>query len=194
MTTDAYTSTATEQTADDVRQKAEQTAQAIVSQAHEVASTQANTQMTRAASLLDGVAQSLRQTGQSMRTDQPQIASLADQTVDRVEGISNYLRNHDFNDVVRDAESYAKREPIIFLGAAFGLGFVAARFLKASAPQSGPRERYGVMDRSTIGRTSSDYASAYGRGGYGNDYGREYATQSTGSSRSGGTAATTEER
>ena len=191
MTTDTYKSTATEESADDVRQKAEQTAQTIVSQAQDVASSQANTQMTRAASLLDGLAQSLRQTGESIRSDQPQIASFADQTVDRVEGISSYLRDHDFNDVVRDAESYAKREPLIFLGAAFAAGFIAARFLKASAPQSGSRARYGVMDRSSVTRPSD---SVLGERAFANDYGREYATQSTGSSWSGGTAATTEER
>ena len=134
MTTDAYSSSSTEGSADDVRRKAEQTAQTIVSQAQDVASTQANTQMTRAASLLDGVAQSIRQTGDSIRTDQPQIASLADQTVNRVEGISSYLRDHDLNDVVRDAESYAKREPLIFLGAAFAAGFIAARILEGFGP------------------------------------------------------------
>jgi hypothetical protein len=107
-----------------------------------------------------------------------------------VEGISDYLRNRDFNDVVRDAESYARREPLLFLGAAFAVGFIAARFLKASAPQSSQRQpSYGVMDRSSLGRTTADYPTGYGTG-YGTGPGNDYATASTGSTWSGGAAAT----
>ena len=180
-TTDAYSETTTPSSTDEVRQKAEQTAQTLANQAQEVASTQANAQMTRAASLLNGVAQTIHQTGDSMRDEQPQIASIADQAATRVEGFSDYLRNRDFNDVVRDAESYARREPLLFLGAAFAVGFIAARFLKASAPQSSQRRPYGVTDRSSLGRTTADYST-----GYGNDY----ANASTGSAWSGGAAAT----
>jgi ElaB/YqjD/DUF883 family membrane-anchored ribosome-binding protein len=189
-TTDAYSETTTPGSTDEVRQKAEETAQTLASQAQEVASTQANAQMTRAASLLNGVAQSIHQTGDSMRDEQPQIASIADQAATRVEGISDYLRNRDFNDVVRDAESYARREPLLFLGAAFAVGFIAARFLKASAPQSSQRQpSYGVMDRSSLGRTTADYPTGYGTG-YGTGPGNDYATASTGSTWSGGAAAT----
>ena len=33
----------------------------------------------------------------------------------------------------RGVESFARREPLLFIGGAFALGMVAARFLKASA-------------------------------------------------------------
>ncbi len=136
METDTPTTDYGEQSSptDDVRQKAEETASTLVDQAQQVASSQANTQLTRAASVLDSVAQSLHDTSGGMRDQQPQIASLADQAASRVEGFSSYLRDHDMNDVVRDAEDYARREPLIFLGAAFAVGFIAARFLKASSP------------------------------------------------------------
>jgi ElaB/YqjD/DUF883 family membrane-anchored ribosome-binding protein len=139
MQTDTPSDTFGEQTnaTEDVKYKAEETASTLVDQAQQVASAQANTQMTRAASLLDGVAQSLYETSTNMREQQPQIASVADQAASRVEGFSSYLRDHDMNDVVRDAESYARREPLIFLGAAFAVGFIAARFLKASSPNNG---------------------------------------------------------
>ena len=134
--------TDTSSSASDVQDKAEETASTLVDQAQQVASTQANSQMTRAASVLDGVAQSLYETSTNMRDEQPQIASVADQAASRVEGFSSYLRDHDMNDVVRDAEGYARREPLIFLGAAFAAGFIAARFLKASSPTN--RSQYGA--------------------------------------------------
>ena len=198
MTTDAYSDTTTQSSTDEVRRKAEETAQTIAGQAQEVASTQANAQMTRAASLLAGVANSIQQTGETMRGEQPQIASIADQAASRVEGISDYLRDRDFNEVVRDAESYARREPLLFLGAAFALGFIAARFIKASAPQAGNRRPQGVIDRSSIGRPSSGYSTGYGRG-YGaansaEGSGNDYARATSGSAWSGGSAATDVDR
>src|SRR3954464_6198183 len=119
---------------EEVRTKAQDTATNLVDQAQQVASSQANSQMTRAASMLDTVAQSIQSSSQSMREQQPQIASVADQAAQRVEQASDYLRQHDFKDVVSEVEGYARREPMIFLGAAFAIGFVAARFMKASSP------------------------------------------------------------
>jgi len=160
MQTDTPSDTYGEQSnaAEDVRYKAEETASTLVDQAQQVASAQANSQMTRAASLLDGVAQSLYETSTSMREQQPQIASVADQAASRVEGFSSYLRDHDMNDVVRDAESYARREPLIFLGAAFAVGFIAARFLKASSPNNGGSA--ANYDRTWADPNRSQYGSA----------------------------------
>jgi ElaB/YqjD/DUF883 family membrane-anchored ribosome-binding protein len=160
MQTDTPSDTYSEQSnaAEDVRYKAEETASTLVDQAQQVASAQANSQMTRAASLLDGVAQSLYETRTSMREQQPQIASVADQAASRVEGFSSYLRDHDMNDVVRDAESYARREPLIFLGAAFAVGFIAARFLKASSPNNGASAPN--YDRTWADPNRSQYGSA----------------------------------
>lgn len=188
MQTEAYTSTSTQDSPEDVKRKAEQTAHTVVDQAQQVASTQANTQMTRAADLLDGVVDSLHQTSQNMREQQPQVASIADQSATRVQDVSNYLRNNDFNRVIRDAESYARREPLIFLGAAFAVGFIAARFLKASSPSADFGRRYG-----TAGRSFRRYQDDYGYGtGYSSGYGRGYeggATGATpGSAWSGGSA------
>jgi len=159
MQTDTHSDTYEDQssTTEDVRNKAEETASALVDQAQQVAAVQANSQMTKAASLLDGVAQSLYETSTNMRDQQPQIASVADQAASRVEGFSSYLRDHDMNDVVRDAESYARREPLVFIGAAFAVGFIAARFLKASSPNRGANSR--GFDRSWADSNKS-YQSA----------------------------------
>jgi ElaB/YqjD/DUF883 family membrane-anchored ribosome-binding protein len=199
MQTDAYTSTSTKDSPEDVRRKAEETAHTVVDQAQQVAATQANTQMTRAADLLDGVVQSLNQTSQGMRDQQPQVASVTDQAATRVQDVSNYLRNSDFNRVVRDAENYARREPLIFLGAAFAVGFIAARFLKASSPSADFGRQYGT-NRQSFRRYEdeygygSGYGAGYGRTGYGTGYtpGSEggYSGQTPGSAWSGGSAAT----
>ena len=128
----------------DVRQRAEQTASTVVEQVQQVAETNVATQKDRAAETLGTVAQTLRDTSSSMREQQPQIASLAEQAATRVEDISNYVREHDIRDFVGEAERFARREPLIFLGGAFAVGFLAARFLKATQPgQSRGAGQYG---------------------------------------------------
>ena len=124
--------TDTEATGQDVRHQAEDTASALVDQAQQTATTKLSSQKDKAASTLESVALSLRESGESLRQDQPQIASLTDQAARRVEDISSYVREHDIKDFVGEAERLARREPLLFLGGAFALGFVAARFLKAS--------------------------------------------------------------
>lgn len=135
MQTDYQTDTPSNE-GPDVRQKVEETASALADQAQQVASTQVTSQKERAASALDAVAKTLYESGSNMREQQPQIASLADQAAGRVVDASAYLREHDLRDLAGEAESFARREPILFLGVAFAAGFVAARFLKASAPRS----------------------------------------------------------
>lgn len=137
----------------DVRQKAEQTASTIAEQAQETATSQLSTHKERAASTLSTLAGTIRESGQNLRQEQPQIASLTDQAAERVEGISEYIRQHDVRELVGEVESFARREPAIFLGAAFAVGFLAARFLKASSTGS---SAYGM------GRGQTGFATGSG--------------------------------
>jgi len=52
----------------------------------------------------------------------------------QIENVANYFERKDLKAMMRDAEDFARRNPAIFLGAAFGLGMLAARFLKSSPP------------------------------------------------------------
>ncbi len=118
----------------DVRRQAESTASTIVEQAQQTAETQVTVRKDAAASTLHTVAEAIRDSSRRMRGEQPQIASFADQAAAKVDEASSYIEQHDVRDFVREAENLARREPVLFLGGAFALGFVAARFLKASSP------------------------------------------------------------
>jgi hypothetical protein len=52
----------------------------------------------------------------------------------QIEKVANYFERKDIRSMMRDAEGFARRNPAIFLGAAFALGMAAARFLKSSTP------------------------------------------------------------
>lgn len=198
--------TDTAPTGQDVRNKAEETASTIAREAQETATVQLTSQKERAASTLNTIAQTLRDSGQNLRGEQPQIASLTDEAARRVEDVSNYVRQHEVRDLVREAENFARREPALFLGGAFAIGFLAARFLKASSPSSdryaqGSYEGTGSpryagyswqpTTGSEFGPTGSDIGSAgsgYGSAGGIGTAGSIGTVGSTGLGVAGGTA------
>jgi hypothetical protein len=162
----------------DVRRQAESTAATVADQAQKTAEVQLSSQKDQAAETLHTVAESIRAGGQRMRQEQPQIASLANQAADKVDEASGYIRDHEVRDFVHEVESFARREPLIFVGGAFAVGFLAARFLKASSPQ---RER-----RSSMGRRQGEWYAV----GPGHDAGRganPFAHRSTAGTQQTGT-------
>jgi uncharacterized membrane protein len=96
-------------------------------------------QKTRVADQLGSLAGALRDTGnqlgQKLGDKQSNLLDLggyAGKAADQVDRFSSYLRDRDLGEVVRDAETFARRRPELFLGGTFIAGLLLARFLKAS--------------------------------------------------------------
>lgn len=51
-----------------------------------------------------------------------------------LEKFSNYVENTNLKDLARDVETFARRQPTLFVAGAFALGLIAARFLKTAHP------------------------------------------------------------
>jgi hypothetical protein len=84
-----------------------------------------------------------------------QVSRMAQGAADGLERLSRSLREQDFDGLVREAESFARRQPVVFFGAAVAAGFLAMRFLKAS---NRPERETGKSSHSSY-RTPGD---AYG--------------------------------
>jgi hypothetical protein len=127
---------------------ASQTSGGIVDRVRERASAGLTTQKDRAMDGLGTVAQAVRQTTQQLR-DQRQdiVARYADQAADQIERFSNALRQKDVGELIEDAQRLARRQPALFIGSAFALGLVSARFLKSSRPDSGAAYSTGSSRR-----------------------------------------------
>ena len=67
-------------------------------------------------------------------SDIPLAAKYIRKAASQVEEVSDAIREGDFNDLVRGAQSFARKQPTAFLGLA---GFGIVRFLKSSAISSG---------------------------------------------------------
>ena len=61
-------------------------------------------------------------------------AQYTDTAVQKIESIANYFERADLKEITRDIESYARRNPAVFLGSAFAIGIMAARFVKSTPP------------------------------------------------------------
>ena len=70
-----------------------------------------------------------------METQQPQIADLASTAADQAEALAGYLRENDVRQIIGNVETFARRQPLLFLGGAFVLGVAASRFIKAAGGQ-----------------------------------------------------------
>jgi hypothetical protein len=83
---------------------------------------------------LDGIASTIEKTTESLQSNElGQLAPYGEQLQYWTQGLSDYLKNANAGDLLRDAESLARRQPALFLGGAFALGLIAARFLKSSS-------------------------------------------------------------
>jgi|SRR3954447_16879663 hypothetical protein len=57
---------------------------------------------------------------------------LAESASGALQRLSESVRGKDVNQLLQEAESFARRQPVAFLGAAAIAGFLAVRFLKSS--------------------------------------------------------------
>jgi len=97
----------------------------------------------RAADALGAVAQSLLFSSQQLREqDRNAVGGAVEKAANRVENWANYMRNTDAREMADRVEGFARREPAIFLGGAFALGLLGARFLKSSRREESDHPRY----------------------------------------------------
>jgi hypothetical protein len=89
-------------------------------------------QQQAAASGLGEFAGALRRAARDGNGAGSPVARIAESAADNLQRFSDSLRDRDLDGLLRDAESFAKRQPVVFIGAAALVGFLAVRFLKAS--------------------------------------------------------------
>jgi hypothetical protein len=118
------------------RQAVKEQAGAVFNDAKEIARGKIAEQQQTAASSLGSFAQALRKSAQELQGDgqQASVARIAQTAADGLERFSSSLRDKDLDGMLRDAESLARRQPVLFFGAAVAAGFLAVRFLKSSSP------------------------------------------------------------
>jgi hypothetical protein len=131
----------------------------MMDRVRERATAQLSAQKNRATDGLGTVAQAVRQSTQHLRdTNHDTIAQYVDKAADQIDRLSNELRNRDVGDLVNDVQRFARQQPALFVGSAFALGVIGARFLKSSSDN---QRRRALQPYRTSSSGAIDYA---GRG------------------------------
>jgi ElaB/YqjD/DUF883 family membrane-anchored ribosome-binding protein len=130
-----------ESTAEQVKERAGEGAQQVQEKASEAKeltrkrlSGQIDSRSTHAGEQMTRTADALRQTAQQLRGDhQTQPARVLEAVAQRVEKLGQYLTANNGDRLLRDVERMARNQPWLVVGGGTLLGFVAARFTKASS-------------------------------------------------------------
>jgi ElaB/YqjD/DUF883 family membrane-anchored ribosome-binding protein len=112
----------------------QQAATGLADQATRTAEAQASNMMTKAGDTLDQVARAIRDAGQGLREERPEIAGIADTTAQRVQDASTYLREHEAREAIDSVQDYARRQPAVIIAGGLALGLLAGRFLRSGTP------------------------------------------------------------
>jgi len=91
------------------------------------------------------VAEEVHRVGEALRTgarelrdgEDDRTTDFIERLAEPVERFSSYLERHDTRQLASELEDFARRNQTVFLGGAFALGMLGARFLKASSQARG---------------------------------------------------------
>jgi ElaB/YqjD/DUF883 family membrane-anchored ribosome-binding protein len=121
-----------------IRDQAKSQAQSLIDQAksktQDRVRSAAASGKTQAVETVSSLAQSLLIAGQQLQDQQSSAAGLVEQAATRLDRMAQFLETTDLDDIVQRTETWARRNPALFLGASFVVGILGARFLKSSPP------------------------------------------------------------
>ena len=118
---------------------------------------------------LDTLVSALRRAGSEMGDSSGISGQIINTLTTRLETFSRSMDGKDLNGVMRDVETFARRNPAAFLGSAIAVGFLASRFLKSSGGGLG-----------TYGGDRDDFATRSYATSYGSDFAAPESRPATG--------------
>ncbi len=107
----------------------------VASQATDKLKEAVNDRKSSGAEYVSSLADTMRRAAREFETDLPMAATYICKAASQMEGVSDNIRTGNLNDVVRNAQSFARRQPTAFLGMAVLAGFGVVRFLKSSSDE-----------------------------------------------------------
>ena len=109
-------------------------ASAAADKAKEFATSQLSTQKTKAAGMVSSMAESLRQAGEGLQQSSSPLPvhEYVNRAADQLADLGTFLNEREVTELVGEVENFARRQPALFLGAAFAAGVLASRFLRSS--------------------------------------------------------------
>jgi gas vesicle protein len=135
----------------------------VASQATDKLKQTVDGQKNAGAEYVGSLAETIRRAAREFDSDLPIAGTYIRKAAAQVEGVADTIRTGNFNDLIRGAQSFARRQPTALLGMAVLAGFGVVRFLKSSAETS-EGGWSGLSDGNTLARNSASQSNADNRG------------------------------
>jgi hypothetical protein len=151
---------------DQAKQAVTHVASNVANQAKEQVNAQFDTRKDKAVETIGNVATAIRETSDKLKGVGP-LGDVAGRAADGIESVAEFFEGKQIGDIVRDVEKFARREPALFVGAAFALGLIGGRFLKSShrSTDTGAGGQYARSGGGSYDR----YEGSYGASSFGDD-------------------------
>jgi ElaB/YqjD/DUF883 family membrane-anchored ribosome-binding protein len=143
-----------------VKERVQDAAQQAKGQTRKELREQINTRSSKAGEQVSSTAEAMRRTGKQLRSEgNDSAAKVIDGLADRSERLGSYLRQADGDQILRDVEDFARRQPWVFVGGSAIVGFLAARCMKASS-SSRYQSREGAYSSGGYPTHEPDYSTS----------------------------------
>ena len=173
----------------------------LIDKAEQQARARINATKKDAALTLSSVASTLLSSSSQLKDEQQNLAGeYVGKAAEQIDRLANYIQSADPGEVVDNIEQFARRRPAVFIGAAFALGVIGARFLKSSGRRvhddrlysPGITEREVPTMRSVEGNVGTDLTARgmYGDGGISASTGMPSSVPAAGGGQRTGDAST----
>lgn len=105
----------------------------LIDQIKDKAGAAAEGQRAGIADAVDGLADTVRKSGEPFKGQQDWIAGAVERGASELSNLATALRENDLATLVRQVQGIAREQPALFIGASFAAGFALARFGKVVA-------------------------------------------------------------
>lgn len=112
--------------------EAKRAAGGAINQAKDKASHMVRDQQQSAADHIGRYGTALRDSAESVKDTDPNVAYFANRAAERIERIAEYVRETDVAGLRRDAEDIARRNPALFMGGMFFAGLILGGVVKTA--------------------------------------------------------------
>jgi ElaB/YqjD/DUF883 family membrane-anchored ribosome-binding protein len=138
-----------------VRERVQDVAGQAKGQTREQFRNQISQRSTQAGEQVSSAADAMRRTSEQLRTEgKDSVAKI-------VEELGSYLTRADGDQILRDVEDLARKQPWLFVGGSAVVGFLASRFMKASSSgrYQSKSQHGGYPSRDLAGASSAGHVS-----------------------------------
>lgn len=118
----------------EAKDQAREKAHELKDRAHDTAARKYEERKDQATGELHDVARALRSASEELDRNGRSTGRIFSAAAERVDDLVGRFEGRDFDGMMREAQTLARRKPGAFLAGTVALGFIATRFLKASPP------------------------------------------------------------